>query len=123
MQSLTRRFNGNAKEVIEYARIWGRSKTAYHYKTSYDAMCRFLENKTGDPSFALFPSLTVTDGHNWAEDLLDAFIGRLHAMETHLETVTKERDHYRLQTEYLKGQQTSQVELKIGNVMALCRQI
>ncbi len=73
-QSLRSRFNGQAKEVVEYCRLWGRDKAMDKYGArDYIAFCRFIEGETGDPNFGLRPVLDGSGHSNWAEELLDAF--------------------------------------------------
>jgi len=125
MQSIKTRFNGNAQEVIDYTRIWGRQKAMRMVEEKYgikDYLCfsKFLEAETGNPNFGLCPTLGGTGNNSWAEDLLDAFISKIRQMEAERERLQTELKRLTLDLEYYKGQQALKIEPKVHQLITEC---
>lgn len=120
--SLKARFNGNAVEVIEYTKLWGRFKAMQKYEVcDYVAFSKWLEEETGDPNFGLVPEIRNESHHDLAEELLDAFTSKLSALQVDNVRLGKELTEARNQIEYYKGQNAIALEGKIKTVMAMCR--
>ncbi len=121
--SLKARFNGNAKEVIEYCRVWGNFKAMEKYGVKdYVAFKKFIESETGNPNFGLNPELGSENSDNPFEGVLNAFLGKLHKMEAEKHSLLDELKRVKLELEYYKGQQSLKANSKVNEIMALCRE-
>lgn len=122
-QSLSKRFNGNAKDVIEYTRIWGQGKAMDKYEIKdYIAFTKFLKEKTGDEHFGIRPALSNSFRGDWAEDLLNAFTNKLLKMETELQELRERNHNLTVELEYHKAQAANHVEPKVREIMRLCQE-
>ena len=120
-QSLNSRFDGNAQEVISYAQTWGIFQAMEKYQVrDYLAFKRFLEEKTGNENFGLSPLLGGEVGRSWAEDLLDAFIGKISKMEAEKQHLETELHNVNLRLEYFQGVQAQRLAPRIQEVLARC---
>ena len=121
-KSLEARFDGNAQEVVSYAQTWGIFQAMEKYQVrDYLAFKGFLEEKTDNKNFGLSPLLGAEMGRSWAEDLLDAFIGKISKMEAERQRLETELHSLNLRLEYFQGHQARRLEPRIQGVLAKCQ--
>ncbi len=121
-QSLSKRFNGNAKEVIEYTRTFGWMKAM----EKYDVHCtiaweKFLEKQTGNKNFGLYPLVNSQVSCLTAETLVDAMVNKVRQMETQEIQLRNELAQCKRELEYFKVQKALELEPKVQTLMGLCQ--
>lgn len=122
MKSLKARFNGNAKEVVEYTRVWGRFKAMDQYDVKdYIAFSRFIETETGDPHFGDNPTLADGDGGITVSKLLDAFINKALVWQAEKAKLQDEVDRLKTELEYRSHQNALQIEPRVEQLLNLCK--
>lgn len=122
-KSYKARFDGNAKEVVEYCRAWGRFKTMDKYQLKdYPAFCQFLEDQTNNKDLGLHPILAGETGDIRAENLLNAFITRLGKADAKVAALEAELQQVKLQREYERGQRQIEIEARVQQILQLCKE-
>lgn len=120
-KSLRARFNGNAKEFLDYVGIWGRQKAMDKYGIkSYTAISRFIEENTGDKNFGLYPVLGNNYSRNLAEELLDAFTNKLHALEAENKLLKEENKQLKIKLDYKETDIARRIEPRVYKLLKNC---
>jgi len=125
MVSLEKRFNGNSQEVLNYTKTWGMWKAMYKYGVRDSiAMRRWLTKKTGDENYGTHTTLSTSNGaHNgsWADQLLEAFLHKVSAMETKNERLEQEIELLRTKLDYYETQEKGHLENKAALLLERCK--
>jgi len=121
-ESIRGKLNGNRKEAIEHARLYGRFATMGKYDIrDYVSFTKFIEEETNDPNFGLHPVFNTAPNQSWAESLLDAFLAKLSKMEAENHKLASEISRLERDVDYYKANVASRLEPRISQIMTLCR--
>ncbi len=121
--SLKQRFNGQANEVVEHCKVWGRLRTMEKYGVKdYLAFSKFIEAETNNPNFGINPLLSNSGDDSWGDPLLDAILTRFRKMEEKERVLTEQLNRARAEVDYYKAQRALAMEPKNNQIMQICKE-
>lgn len=117
MKSLHERLDPIKDEVLTYTRNYGHFKSMTKFKVSdYTCFIRWLLDVTGDENFGVRPILGANNYQSLGDQLVEAFLRKVAALDTQNEKLRKENE----QLEWLISKRNEKEELQALAVAGAC---
>lgn len=118
MKSLHERLDYQKEEVLRVTETLGVFKAMRQFNVaSYDRFRMWLKEVTGDENFGLYPKIRLTTSQTLGDQLVDAFLRKVAALETENKKLHEEVEHLKWQLSGNDGKE----ELQTLAVLEVCQ--